>query len=134
MNAFDPITLFAPGDDANPGGGSIRDQLEHDSVTDALKFSKARPYNKITFPLSNGLDKPVNARLYGRSSTTDAAWHLLETRNLAARTENGTPVPTLDEITLTDWWFELKLTVQPSVAEDPTDGDFEAEGLVVYYQ
>lgn len=120
MNAAEPFVLFEAGDDSEDGGGTIRDQLVHTSHQ--FSASSQRPYGSITIPLDNGLDKGVEAKLYGKSKDAAAPWHLLETVSINAGAQ--------DVITLTDWWFDLKLTVQ-ALLEDPTSGDFLAEALAV---
>ena len=131
MRATGPVTFFAPGDPATPGGGTIRDQLLHEHMPITACFSKARPYQRVTIPLDNELNKPVEVKLYGKSDTSDSFWHLLETKALVAGIV-GTP--TQDVITLTDWWWHLKMTVQVTGGADPTLGDFRSEALPVVHE
>lgn len=67
--------LFAAGDDAVVGGGTIRDQLLHTSFQ--IDFAVKHPYTRLTIPLDNGLDKPVDVKLYGRTETAGDPWHQL---------------------------------------------------------
>ena len=114
--------LFAAGDDAEDGGGTIRDQLLHTSFQ--IDFEAEHPYSKLTIPLDNELDKPVDVKLYGRTEIPGDTWHQLGPDVAMEATSQ-------DEITLTDQWRSLKITVQESSAVDPTSGDFLAKLMPV---
>lgn len=111
----DPVTLFAAGDDAVAGGGTIRDQLLHTSFS--FTFEVKHPYANLTITCENGLDKPINVILYGE--------------NVAGKTHQcGAVVPILaaglDYMTLTDKFCKLWITVQETSGANPTAGDFTA--------
>lgn len=109
----DPVTLFAAGDDAADGGGTIRDQLLHTSFS--FEFDPKHPYSNLTVTCENGLDKPVEIKLYGE--------------NVAGKNyQLGATVPILaagaDYLTLSDKWCKLWVTVQETSGANPTAGDF----------
>ena len=123
--------LFAAGDPAQPGGGTIRDQAVHESAP--ILFPPQHNYLKLTILLENELDEPVDVKLYGKTEDAADQWHQLgSTVAMPAQIGPGDPsLDEMDEITLTDWWRELKLTVQANNGADPTDGDFDSQLMPV---
>lgn len=116
------FVLFAAGDPAEAGGGTIRDQLLHTS--EVVEFGKDHNFKKLTIPIDNELDEQVDVKVYGRTETDGDPWHQLGATIVIAAAGQA-------HATLTDNWLAIKMTVQASDGADPTAGDFKAKMMPV---
>jgi len=115
--------MFSDSSPAIDGGGALRDHaVVHTSIQ--IDLDAKHSLVKATIPIKNGLDKPVEVKIYGRTENDSDSWHQLGTTiSLLAA---GVHVATL-----TDNWRSIKMTVEVTGGAAATSGAFLAKFMPV---